>query len=188
MLVLPAELTHRQATACLGMLMHGLRAHRDPAVVVDARALTVFDSSALAVLLECRREALSENKKFEVQGLPPALAAMATLLISLTGCDNDRKEEKEKPRTEKKDYARVKALATQLRQLDESLARMKQEADAQQSRVAAVQADIAAARWRVEAAGKDVVNAKTQFYPNVNLVAFAGFSSIGLGRLLESGS
>ena len=48
-------------------------------------------------------------------------------------------------------------------------------------------ADIAAARWRVEAAGKDVVNAKTQFYPNVNLVAFAGFSSIGLGRLLESG-
>ena len=49
-------------------------------------------------------------------------------------------------------------------------------------------ADIAAARWRVEVAGKDVVNAKTQFYPNVNLVAFAGFSSIGLGRLLESGS
>ena len=49
-------------------------------------------------------------------------------------------------------------------------------------------ADIAAARWRVEASSKDVVNAKTQFYPNINLVAFAGFSSIGLGRLLESGS
>ncbi len=49
-------------------------------------------------------------------------------------------------------------------------------------------ADIAAARWRVEAAGKDVVNAKTQFYPNINLVAFAGFSSIGLGRLLDAGS
>ena len=49
-------------------------------------------------------------------------------------------------------------------------------------------ADIAAARWRVEAAGKDVVNAKTQFYPNLNLVAFAGLSSIGLNRLLESGS
>lgn len=49
-------------------------------------------------------------------------------------------------------------------------------------------ADIAAARWRVEAAGHDVRNAKTQFYPNINLVAFAGFSSIGLGRLLESGS
>ena len=49
-------------------------------------------------------------------------------------------------------------------------------------------ADIAAARWRVEASSKDVVNAKTQFYPNINLVAFAGFSSIGLGRLLDAGS
>ncbi len=49
-------------------------------------------------------------------------------------------------------------------------------------------ADIAAARWRVEASSKDVVNAKSQFYPNINLVAFAGVSSIGLGRLLQSGS
>ncbi|MCZ8256530.1 MAG: efflux transporter outer membrane subunit, partial [Polaromonas sp.] len=49
-------------------------------------------------------------------------------------------------------------------------------------------ADIAAARWRVEASSKDVVNAKTQFYPNINLVAFAGFSSIGLGQLTNSGS
>ena len=49
-------------------------------------------------------------------------------------------------------------------------------------------ADIAAARWRVEASLQDVVNAKTQFYPNINLVAFAGFSSIGLNRLLDSGS
>ncbi|MES2360202.1 MAG: efflux transporter outer membrane subunit [Pseudomonadota bacterium] len=49
-------------------------------------------------------------------------------------------------------------------------------------------ADITAARWRVEASVKDVANAKTQFYPNINLVAFAGFSSIGLNRLTESGS
>ena len=49
-------------------------------------------------------------------------------------------------------------------------------------------ADIAAARWRVQASSSDVANAKTQFYPNINLVAFAGFSSIGLGRLLDSGS
>ncbi|MDB5965142.1 MAG: efflux system, outer rane lipoprotein NodT family [Polaromonas sp.] len=49
-------------------------------------------------------------------------------------------------------------------------------------------ADITAARWRVEASVKDVVNAKTQFYPNINLVAFAGFSSIGLDRLFNSGS
>ncbi|MBI3532557.1 MAG: efflux transporter outer membrane subunit [Burkholderiales bacterium] len=49
-------------------------------------------------------------------------------------------------------------------------------------------ADVVAARWRVEAGMKDVVNAKTQFYPNVNLVAFAGFSSIGTDRLLQSDS
>jgi NodT family efflux transporter outer membrane factor (OMF) lipoprotein len=49
-------------------------------------------------------------------------------------------------------------------------------------------ADIAAARWRVEAATSDVANAKTQFYPNINLVAFAGFSSIGFDNLLKSGS
>lgn len=79
MLVLPPELTHRQATACLGMLMQGLKVHRDSAVVVDAHALTVFDTSALAVLLECRREALSVGKSFTVQGLPPALMGMAGL-------------------------------------------------------------------------------------------------------------
>jgi NodT family efflux transporter outer membrane factor (OMF) lipoprotein len=49
-------------------------------------------------------------------------------------------------------------------------------------------ADIMAARWRVEAAGQDVRNAKAQFYPNVNLTAFAGFSSIGLDNLLKAGS
>jgi NodT family efflux transporter outer membrane factor (OMF) lipoprotein len=49
-------------------------------------------------------------------------------------------------------------------------------------------ADIAAARWRVEAATGDVAYAKTLFYPNINLVAFAGFASIGFGNLLNSGS
>jgi NodT family efflux transporter outer membrane factor (OMF) lipoprotein len=49
-------------------------------------------------------------------------------------------------------------------------------------------ADIAAARWRVEAASQDVAVARSQFYPNVNLVAFTGFSSIGLDRLLSAGS
>lgn len=48
--------------------------------------------------------------------------------------------------------------------------------------------DIVAARWRVEAAGSDVKVAKAEFYPNVNLSAFVGFSSIGLDNLLERGS
>jgi outer membrane protein TolC len=49
-------------------------------------------------------------------------------------------------------------------------------------------ADLAAARWRVEAASQQVRFAKSLFYPNVNLVAFAGASSIGLDRLLGAGS
>lgn len=49
-------------------------------------------------------------------------------------------------------------------------------------------ADITAARWRVEAAAGDVKNAKAQFYPNVNLTAFLGVSSIGLDRLFDSRS
>jgi NodT family efflux transporter outer membrane factor (OMF) lipoprotein len=49
-------------------------------------------------------------------------------------------------------------------------------------------ADISAARWRVEAATSDVAVARAQFYPNVNLIAFAGFSSLGLDRLLTSSS
>jgi len=49
-------------------------------------------------------------------------------------------------------------------------------------------ADISAARWRVEAATSDVASARAQFYPNVNLTAFAGLSSIGFDRLFKSGS
>jgi NodT family efflux transporter outer membrane factor (OMF) lipoprotein len=49
-------------------------------------------------------------------------------------------------------------------------------------------ADIIAARWRVEAATHDVASARAEFYPNVNLTAFAGFSSIGFNQLLKSGS
>ena len=48
--------------------------------------------------------------------------------------------------------------------------------------------DIAAARWRVEAAVNEVQSSKAQFYPNINLVAFAGLSSIGFDRLLNSKS
>lgn len=48
--------------------------------------------------------------------------------------------------------------------------------------------DVAAARWRIEAATQGVKAAKAQFYPNVNLTAFAGLASIGLGKLVEAGS
>jgi NodT family efflux transporter outer membrane factor (OMF) lipoprotein len=49
-------------------------------------------------------------------------------------------------------------------------------------------ADLVAQRWRVEAALRDVDVARTQFYPNVNLTAFIGLSSLGLDRWIEAGS
>ena len=48
--------------------------------------------------------------------------------------------------------------------------------------------EIVASRWRVEAARKDIDVARAMFYPNVNLVAFVGLSSIGLSNLFSAGS
>jgi phospholipid transport system transporter-binding protein len=77
-LVLPSELTHAQARACLQMLVQGLRA-QSASVVVDASALQRFDSAALAVLLEFRRECLVAGKHFLIRGLTPRLADLAGL-------------------------------------------------------------------------------------------------------------
>lgn len=49
-------------------------------------------------------------------------------------------------------------------------------------------ADIEVARQRVEAATQDVAYSKTLLYPNVNLIAFAGLSSLGVNRLINAGS
>jgi len=48
--------------------------------------------------------------------------------------------------------------------------------------------DVAAARAQVESAGYTVRAAEADFYPNVNLTAFAGFQSIDLARLFEPGN
>ena len=79
MLVLPTELTHGQASAALRMLLQALKAQKEPQVVVHASALASFDSSALAVLLECRRAALSDRRGFMVKALPAGLASLAGL-------------------------------------------------------------------------------------------------------------
>jgi NodT family efflux transporter outer membrane factor (OMF) lipoprotein len=48
--------------------------------------------------------------------------------------------------------------------------------------------DVAAARWRAEAASSRVKEAKASFYPNVNLAGFLGFQSLKLNQLFASGS
>lgn len=81
LLKLPAVLTHAQASGASHHLKAALRAAAaDQApLVADASDMTQFDSSALAVLLECRREALTLGRPFFVQGLPPRLRQLAGL-------------------------------------------------------------------------------------------------------------
>lgn len=79
MLVLPPKLTHDEAPACVYMLQKGMASQTESATVVDATALTHFDSSALAVLLECRRESAALGRGFSVKGLPPRVRELATL-------------------------------------------------------------------------------------------------------------
>jgi phospholipid transport system transporter-binding protein len=61
------------------MLQQGLAGQTDTSTVVDASALTQFDSSALAVLLECRRESSALGRGFAVKGLSPRLRELAAL-------------------------------------------------------------------------------------------------------------
>jgi phospholipid transport system transporter-binding protein len=79
LLVLPAQLTHAEASACSRMLAQALRSEPQQQAVVDASALQRFDSSALAVLLECRREALALGKNLAVANMPPRLGELAGL-------------------------------------------------------------------------------------------------------------
>ena len=79
MLTFPAELTNVQATALLQSLGEQLTAEPGSELTVDASAMERFDSSALAVLLQLRRDALAQGKTFSVKGLPPRLRELAGL-------------------------------------------------------------------------------------------------------------
>jgi phospholipid transport system transporter-binding protein len=83
MLVLPASLTHREAPDAVQMLCQTLRrdtgAKPSAPVLVDASALRQFDSSALAVLLECRRVAEAAGTVIELRHAPPKLEQLARL-------------------------------------------------------------------------------------------------------------
>jgi phospholipid transport system transporter-binding protein len=78
-LTLPAHLTHDLAVPAAQALKAALAAQTGAAVVADAGALEEFDSSALAVLLACRRDVLAAGKTFSVQSLPERLRRLAGL-------------------------------------------------------------------------------------------------------------
>jgi phospholipid transport system transporter-binding protein len=77
-LVLPPQLRQAEAKACLRGLLLELPA-QDAVVVVDAGPLLRFDSAALAVLLELRRQSLAIRKTFAVAQMPTRLADLAAL-------------------------------------------------------------------------------------------------------------
>ncbi len=70
------------------------------------------------------------------------LAAFLSVAVLLSGCSR-AKPESDKPKTEKKDLERVQALFGQLRQLEASVMRVRQDVAAEQSRLDALQRDLA---------------------------------------------
>ena len=79
MLLLPATITAQEASSTLRLLTQSMKSEAAGAVVVDASNLRHFDSSALAVLLECERAAQAWGRDFAVRNAPPKLAALAKL-------------------------------------------------------------------------------------------------------------
>ncbi|MDP3604809.1 MAG: STAS domain-containing protein [Polaromonas sp.] len=79
MLLLPARLTHDLAAPAVEALGAMLARETAAEVVADACALEEFDSSALAVLLACRRQVRAAGKEFSVRGLPDRLRQLAGL-------------------------------------------------------------------------------------------------------------
>ena len=78
MLTLPAKLTHDDAGALVRSLKSQI-ALQPGAIEVAAGQLSEFDSSALAVLLECRRAATGAGKRFAVIQMPSKLVQLANL-------------------------------------------------------------------------------------------------------------
>lgn len=75
---LPAVLTHAVASDfTIAMAKDVTGGHGE--IVVDASALKQFDSSALAVLLECRRLALAAGRDFSVWNAPARLLQLANV-------------------------------------------------------------------------------------------------------------
>lgn len=76
-ITLPPVLTLAEASITLAGLLEAIAA--DAAPVLDATGLLTLDSSAIAVLLQCRRAALATGKPLQIVGAPPKLGQLAAL-------------------------------------------------------------------------------------------------------------
>lgn len=85
MLLLPSVITHAEVPHVLSLFTQTL-SQAEAAGGAEAAMLTVdgsdlrqFDSSALAVLLQCQRMARAKGRAFSVRSLPPKLTELARL-------------------------------------------------------------------------------------------------------------
>ena len=74
---LPERLTMADARATLAQLLPALRGAAVP--VIDAGPLKELDSAAVALLLECRRQAAAAGRPLTVTNAPAKLAQLAQL-------------------------------------------------------------------------------------------------------------
>ena len=85
MLLLPPVVTHAEVTQVLSLFRQTLQRaatqgeSQAAMLTVDGSGLERFDSSALAVLLECQRMARAQGRAFSVRGLPTKLTELARL-------------------------------------------------------------------------------------------------------------
>lgn len=70
---LPERLTVAESGHTLAHLRRALAAQPGDSATLDAGALQHFDSSALALLLELRRELQRSGRQLQVQNWPPRL-------------------------------------------------------------------------------------------------------------------
>ncbi|QHE87985.1 STAS domain-containing protein [Hydrogenophaga sp. BPS33] len=79
LLALPERLTLSEADQVLSRLEGEVSQRAGAVVEIDAGPLQVFDSSALAVLLELRRQLLAKGQSLRVSRWPGRLEALASL-------------------------------------------------------------------------------------------------------------
>lgn len=83
-LFLPDEVTFENAPQCSQILQKQLltacdTGAVDEVVTIDASAVKKFDSSALAVLLQCRRDAYNKKRTIAIKGMPKKLRELSHL-------------------------------------------------------------------------------------------------------------
>lgn len=74
---LPERLTMGEARATLAKVHAALQAAQAP--VIDASSLRLLDTAALALLLDCQRQAQARGLELQVLGAPAKLVELARL-------------------------------------------------------------------------------------------------------------